>query len=433
MSDVIGAEPEFAQFGGRSCRLVEHHGAHAASAFFTSPFTRAAVVVCDTSEQQVSVWRGMGQDLWREEFPWRGPGFARVYSDLAERLGVPRGAERVVEDLARLVPNDAALEWPELVRYRDHALFVSPRVTDWVDATRGDLVEQAPGAQAFLHSLAQALLEFLADVRATIDEPNLCVAGGLFHNAYLNARVARSPLYQDVFVPVSCGNGGLAAGAALLGMQGRRASAPGASTPFLGPGYGNRDIKAVLENCKLTYAALDEHALEDRAIAAMKKGMLVAWFRDRMEWGPRALGNRSILADPTSEYASENLNTFLKHRPWYRSYGLVVCQEDVATYFDGPPHSAHMECEYRVRDPHLFRSILPQGANRLRVQTLPAEASALRSLLKGIGQLTGVPVLVNTSFNGFHEPIACTPRDAVRIFYGTGLDAMAIGSFWSTK
>jgi carbamoyltransferase len=433
MPDVLAAGPEFALFDGRTCRTVDHHNAHAASAFFTSPFERAAVIVCDTSGQEVSVWRGLRHDLGKQDFPWRGAGFARLYSDLAARLGASSGQERLVEDLARLIPDtldDAALP---LVRYRDHSLMVSPKLAERVDARPEATVARSEAARVILQTIGHAFLDFLADVRASIDEPNLCVAGGLFHNAYLNALVAQSPHFERTFVPVSCGNGGLAAGAALLGMARRQAVPAAASSPFLGPGYGNGDIKVVLENCKLTYTALDDERLIDAVVSELQSGRLVAWFRDRMEWGPRALGNRSIFADPLSEYASENLNRFLKQRPSYRSYGLVVCDEDVATYFEGPPRSPHMECEYRVRDPRLFRGILPRGADRLRVQTVGAESTALRSLLRTFGQLTGVPVLVNTSLNGFHEPIACTPRDAVRIFYGTGLDAMAIGSFWLTK
>jgi carbamoyltransferase len=304
---------------------------------------------------------------------------------------------------------------------------------DWADARRVASAENGRGPRGLLQAIGQALQDFLVDVRAALDEPYVCVAGGFFHNAYLNTLVARSPSFARTFVPVSCGNGGLAAGAALLGMAHRKSVPPAASSPFLGPGYDNHDIKGVLENCKLSYAVLDDERLISAVVSALQRGQLVAWFRDRMEWGPRALGNRSIFANPLSEYASENLNRFLKQRPSYRSYGLVVCEGDAATYFDGPLGSPHMECEYCVRDPRLFAGILPAGGDRLRVQTVGDGVPLLRALLKAFGRATGVPVLVNTSFNGFHEPIACSPRDAVRIFYGTGLDAMAIGSFWLTK
>ena len=148
-----------------------------------------------------------------------------------------------------------------------------------------------------------------------------------------------------------------------------------------------------------------------------------------MEWGARALGNRSILANPCSPYTLENLNTFLKQREPHRSYGVSVCLEDAPAYFDGPPASPFMEYEFDTKDPDLFRPLMPVKRTRLRVQTVDHAPVLFRRLLKMFGQASGVPVLVNTSFNGFHEPIVCTPRDAVRVFYGTGLDMAVIGNF----
>ena len=189
-------------------------------------------------------------------------------------------------------------------RWSGTAIIHSSFLPDWLNGSmrvRERRSRDVKSARVILQTIGQALLDFLAEVRASTDEPNLCVAGGLFHNAYLNALVAQSPHFERTFVPVSCGNGGLAAGAALLGMAQRQAVPAAASSPFLGPGYGNGDINVVLENCKLTYTALDDERLIDAVVSALQSGRLVAWFRDRMEWGPRALGNRSIFADPLSE------------------------------------------------------------------------------------------------------------------------------------
>ena len=199
-------------------------------------------------------------------------------------------------------------------------------------------------------------------------------------------------------------------------------------SPFLGPEFSPQETKAVLDNCKLSYDYLRDNQIIDHATAALAKGQLVGWFQGRMEWGPRALGHRSILASPVSPYVLENLNLFLKHRASHETYSVVTCVEDLPRYFRGPAKSSFMEYEYGVVDRDLLRTLLPTNATRLRVQTVDASAGLFYDLIRAFGDLTGVPMLVNTSFNGFNEPIVCNPRDAVRVFYGTGLDLAVLGS-----
>ena len=148
-----------------------------------------------------------------------------------------------------------------------------------------------------------------------------------------------------------------------------------------------------------------------------------------MEWGHRALGNRSILASPLSPYVLDNLNVFLKQRERHRAYGLSVCEEKAGSYFSGPGRSRSMEYEYTLKDPELFRHVLPAGAQALRVQTVDPAALLFQELHTAFAAATGTGVLVNTSFNGFSEPIVCSPRDAIRVFYGTGLDLLVLGCF----
>jgi carbamoyltransferase len=148
-----------------------------------------------------------------------------------------------------------------------------------------------------------------------------------------------------------------------------------------------------------------------------------------MEWGPRALGNRSILANPFSPHVLGNLNGYLKQREDYRAYGVSVCHEEAPQHFHVTAPSAFMELEYAPVDPSRFRYILPQGARTMRVQTIDEPRSLFRDLHRAFAAATGVGVLVNTSFNGFHEPIVCSPRDAIRVFYGTGLDMLVLGGF----
>jgi carbamoyltransferase len=166
------------------------------------------------------------------------------------------------------------------------------------------------------------------------------------------------------------------------------------------------------------------------AVDALMAGHLVGWFDGPMEAGARALGGRSILASPMSPFVLENLNRYLKRREPWRGYALSGEAAVVAEHFQGPAKARFMECDFRPRDASTFRHVLPHPQSALRIQTVDETAPPrFRQLLRVFGQASGLPILVNTSFNGFQEPLVCSPRDALRVFYGTGLDLLILGSF----
>ena len=228
--------------------------------------------------------------------------------------------------------------------------------------------------------------------------------------------------------PRSCrsipGNGGLAAGCALARAVelGERTSHGSVASSCLGPFYSHEEIKAVVDNCKLAYESWTSRAWLHAPW--MRCRVDNSWAASLAEWnGERErLATGGIFANPFSPYVLDTLNGFLKHRRPYRGYGMAVREEDAAGLFDGPAVSPFMECEYRPRDVDRFAHVLPKGVVTTRVQTVGDEPSMLRELLHAFGESSGSPVLVNTSFNGFHEPIVCSPRDAVRVFFGSGLD-----------
>ena len=188
--------------------------------------------------------------------------------------------------------------------------------------------------------------------------------------------------------------------------------------------------KETLDNCKLQYQLESEEGAISAAVRALQRGTLVGWFDGAMEWGPRALGARCILANPCSPFVLENLNRFLKRRESWRGYALSGRKSAVAEHLDGPVSAPFMECDYLPRDAALFRNVLPIAGAALRVQTVDESAPPrFRCLLDAFTAATGVPFLVNTSFNGLREPIVCSPRDAVRVFYGSGLDLLVINQF----
>jgi carbamoyltransferase len=418
---------------------LDHHEAHAATAHCLSPFESSAVFICDSGIScEMSGWAATPAGLQRQECLQAGPGLASLYSEFARLLGFGPGNEHQLEALARLNGEHPAGEFERLINYTDSRIVVAPEWTSvasrGLPPPGGALKARARVAAGFQRHLGTLMLSLLGDLRARAGLRHLALGGGLFYNTHLTTLVRQSGLFDDVFVPPNPGTAGIAAGAALAGTPEAWRPDRTAVTPFLGPEYDAESIKRTLDNCKLSYDVLDERQLIDTTVTALVRGELVAWFQGRMEWGHRALGGRSILASPLSPYVLENLNVFLKHRERHRTYGVSVPVERIAEFFSGPPVSRYMEYEYAPLDPDGFRSLLPEGAKTLRVQTIPVtpdpgSSHLFRLLHERFGEATGVPVLVNTSFNGFLEPMVCSPRDAVRVFFGSGLDRLVIGPF----
>jgi carbamoyltransferase len=417
---------------------VDGHRAHAAYAFHSSPFADALVLVSEVHHPRGwTAWRfrtGQPPEPVGEHigaYP-----LARIYGQLAEALGfVPTRDEHLVEALAR-AGRDRQPRIADQIASTAEGIRVAPTFADDVGAllATGDVESTkkdiAASVQRRLGECLTELLTHLAGLRATTAVPRaLCVSGGLFFNTAFTTTAATCGAFEHVHVPAHPGRNGTAIGAALVTGAAETIAAPLVGSPYLGPAYTDAHIKDVLDNCKLSYDLLREERLTDDVLQALARGRLVGWFHGRLEWGPRALGHRSVLASPLAPHTLDNLNGFLKHRPAYRTYGVSVPLASVREWFEGPAESPFMQFEYRPRDPGRFQAILPPGVERLRVQTVDDTQPRFLRLLTRWGEQTGVPVLVNTSFNGFHEPLVCSPRDAIRVFYGTGLDVLALEDF----
>ena len=376
--------------------VIDPHLAHATYARHASGLMNALVVVCGT---EVSAWH-LGNRVAVAE----PPQFAEEFGQLTARMGFrPTREEHLVEALARGGHADA--------------LAVQQRLGE---------------------GLLTMLEQLIAQTRAT----SVCLSGGLFFNTFFTSLVAASGLFDDVYVPPHPGRNGAALGAALVGA----ATVPTAvGSVYLGPSYTDEEIKSTLENCKLSFDLLQEDRMIDLVIHQLSRGRMVGWYHGRLEWGPRALGHRSVLADPFAPHVLENLNSFLKRRPAFRAYGVSVPAARLDDLFEfagstprtsrpaGSHPSPYMQFEYRPRDPDKFKTILPLGVQTLRVHTVDESEPRFLRLLNLWGDKVGLPVLVNTSFNGFHEPLVCSPRDAIRVFYGTGLDLLALENFLLRK
>ncbi len=424
---------------GAPCRAgaepIDHHFAHACAAYLTSPFAAAAIVICDHEAPGISVWQGEGAAVSAVDWPWTGPSLADVFSRIAAAFGFQsETATQRFEAMARLQPAARDARVAGLITLGADGLQVDPalesRLAGWLPSMTPGRPEVATLAAALQAHLGDVLVAFLEQVRTRTGATRVCLGGSLFYHSAMNTRVRQAGTFEEVFIPIDPGNSGLAVGAALHGSG----AAPALASPFLGPAYTPDEMKQVLDNCKLRYTWESDGSALDIAVEALRHGRLVGWFDGAMEWGPRALGARCILANPASPYVLDNLNRFLKQREPWRGYALSGLAEDVARYFDGPRDAPFMECDYLPRDGEPFRHLLPSPGAAVRIHAVSqAGAPRFRRLIERFRDVTGLPFLVNTSFNGLHEPIVCSPRDGVRVFYGTGLDVLVMSQFVLTK
>ena len=430
--------------GGAAAASIDGHQAHAAYAFHASGFRSGLAIVSEVHKPRGwTAWRFEGgRQLPRElgeslgDFP-----LAKIYGQLTQAMGFqPMRDEHLIEAMARS-GSTAATEASDLITLTEAGVVVDAAFNDVVRraTTSADPDRAARDVAASVQRrLGECLVELLNRIAAL--EPgglaeNLCLSGGLFFNTFFTTAAATCGTFKQVYVPPHPGRNGTALGAALISGGSGLVTSQVSGSPYLGPGYSDGQIKEALDNCKLSYDFVQGDRLNDAVLHALVRGRLVGWFHGRLEWGPRALGHRSVLASPFAPHVLENLNGFLKRRPSYRSYGVSVPRSQVEALFDAPGSKASpfMQFEYRPRDPDKFRTILPRGVETLRVHTVDEDEPRFLRLLEMWGQKTGTPVLVNTSFNGFHEPLVCSPRDAIRVFYGTGLDILALGDFFLRK
>jgi carbamoyltransferase len=412
----------------------EHHEAHACASYLTSPFSSAAIVICDREQPGVSVWKGEGADVRRIDWPWSGPSFSDLYSECSALVGFgSESGDQRFEALARMMAAAPDGRLQPLFTTDGHRIEAlaqwRQRVAEIQAGSAGDAV-RAPVAAALQQQIAELLVETLRRIKAHTSAGQLCLGGSLFYHSSINSVVRQSGLYDRVFIPANPGNAGLAVGTAM-----RLSNLPPAPlSAFMGPSYDPDAIKSTLDNCKLRYDWTDEGAIIEQTVHHLQQGRLVGWFEGRMEWGPRALGARSILANPFSPYVLENLNRFLKRRESWRGYALSTLSDAARAHFSGPDEAPFMECDFRPLDVARFRSVMPSTAAHIRLHVVGENGPRrFQSVLKAFGEATGIPCLVNTSFNGFHEPIVCTPRDAVRVFFGSGLDVLMLDRFMLTK
>ncbi|MDC0987148.1 carbamoyltransferase, partial [Alphaproteobacteria bacterium] len=470
----------------------EHHMSHAASAFYPSPYEEAVVLTMDGvgewATTSVAIGKGKNLKVVKEiHFPHS---LGLLYSALTYYIGfkVNSGEYKVMGLAPYGEPIYADLILDKLVDLKDDGSFRLNQ--DYFDYCTGLTMTNAkfddlfggPPRQPDSELLVQKHMDIAASIQgvtetvmlkmtralaAEFDIPNLCLAGGVALNCVGNGKVLRDRAFKNIWVQPAAGDAGGALGAAMYAHhlyfdQDRALRTTGKNGPndtmqggYLGPEYEQSDIETRLRDMGAKFDVLSSAEVTDAAAAALADEQAVGWMQGRMEFGPRALGARSIIGDPRSPSMQKTLNLKVKYRESFRPFAPSVLREDVGEWFDHEADSPYMLMVANVKKNHqremteaesaLFgieklnipRSIIPAVTHvdySARIQTVHEDTNPkYHALIKRFKELTGCPIVVNTSFNVRGEPIVCTPEDAFRCFMGTELDVLVVGDCYLKK
>ncbi len=473
--------------------FVEHHVAHAASALFCSPFEEAALLTVDGVGEWTTATFGRGRADWTDgkesDIELRGEirfphSLGLLYSAFTAFLGfevnegeykvmgmAPYGRPRYLDRVYKLIQVDEdgsfCLNMDYFSFYHSTEqtfnqkfvdLFGKPRLPEsdfftlrthprrdhphWDDLVAEQNQEYADISASIQQVTEEILLKMAGHAHKTTGLKKLCLAGGVALNSVANGRILREAPFEDVFIQPAAGDSGGALGAALyayhiLLKKPRRFVLENC---YWGQEYSGYEIADALKEKGLDFKEFaDDELLLNRLVDGLVQGKVVGWFQGRFEWGPRALGNRSILADPRRSDMKTTVNAKIKFREPFRPFAPVILEEETGRYFDLPQPERHYPARFMllVAPIHEDKQAQIPAVNHWgtgRLQTLKAETNPrYYRIVKKFGQATGVPVLMNTSYNLRGEPIVASPADALRTFYNSGLDMLAIGDFLVTK
>lgn len=440
--------------------FLDHHLCHAASSFLVSPFDRAAVLVVDgASEAHTTMLARADRDgievVRRIALPHSlGQFYAAMTAYLGFKpdhdeyivmglaaYGEPRFAHAIRDQILPLLPdgefrfNVSLLDF-HLARLR----IFSPALLTLLGPNRhpdDELTQRHRDLAASVQLVLEDTLVHLARaLRQATGLDRLCLAGGVAYNCVANSRLARESGFRDVYVPPAAGDSGAALGAALW-LNYRRGSLrerTEMTSASWGPEFSDEECRGALERVGLTIERLSDEQLCERVAGELARGRLVCWFQGRMEWGPRALGNRSLLADPRREDMRALINAKVKLREPFRPFAPSVLEERASDFFERSTPSPFMLFTAAVRAS--AKGIIPAVVHvdgSARVQTVDTKSNPrYRQLIEAFDRLTGVPVLLNTSFN-VHEPIVCSPEEAVQCFLRTEVEWLVMGNWLARR
>ncbi|RJO68957.1 MAG: hypothetical protein C4523_06700 [Myxococcales bacterium] len=447
-------------YGGRIA-FADHHYAHAASAFYSSGFDEAAILTMDGVGEWATMTKGAGRgDRLHLTHELRYPhSLGLLYSTFTAFLGFrvnggegkvmglasygkPVYSEKLLSDMLD-VREDGSFRFNlDYFAFTQSMVMYSARFVREFGAPRApesELTQRDFDLAASLQDVVEIIaLKAARHLRQETGLKAICIGGGVGLNSVANGKILEQLDYEKIFIQPASGDDGGAIGGALYfyhQVLGKPRSWR-MTNAFLGPANDPEEIRRFLELRKLPFKQFaDERALIDRAARDLAAGKIVGWLQGRMEYGPRALGNRSILANPTIPDMKDVLNARVKHREWFRPFAPVTPLEHVADWFDPPIESPYMLLVVRTRPDkaHILPSITHVDGTA-RLQTVTREQNPrYYDLVKRFGELTGVPVLLNTSFNIRGEPIVCDYGDGLACFLNTEMDALAMENCYLVK
>ena len=433
-------------------RFVDHHLAHAISAYAFSGFDDAAVLVLDGrgAWEATSLWRGHAgrlEHIWT--IPWPNS-LGLFYAQFTQYLGfVPYSDEWKVMGLAPY--GEPGVDLSDFMRPDDAPYHVDAHLLLGRDSTPTAGIEARLGPARIPESEIDVLHKNLAFAvqdmcerammtlaRSAVTETgcrSLCLAGGVALNSKANGKILASGVVDKIFVQPAASDDGVCLGAALAPLLDAGGKLPMRTMrdANLGVEFSDAEIAASLGTYKIRASPVSDPACV--AAEMLANGKILGWFQGRMEFGPRALGYRSILADPRDPEMNAKVNNAVKFREWWRPFAPSMLAEVADQYLESATDSPFMVLTAQVRQD--MRNVIPSVTHvdgSARPQTVEREVNPLYwRLISEFGRRTGVPVVMNTSFNLRGEPIVCTPTDAVRTFFSSGMDALVIGSFLVEK
>lgn len=433
-------------------RFVDHHLAHAISAYAYSGFDDAAVLVLDGrgAWEATSLWHGRDGRLEHKwTIPWPNS-LGLFYAKFTQYLGfTPYSDEWKVMGLA---PYGApGVDLSEFIRPNENPYRVATKLLIAKDSAPLEAIEarMGPGrvpeseletrhrnvAFAVQDMCEQAMMTLAKTAIAQTGSRNLCLAGGVALNSKANGKIHASGILKNIFVQPAASDDGVCLGAVLAPHLDNGGKLPVRKMrhAYLGNECSNAEIEKALETYKIRATRVDDPA--KAAAEMLANGKILGWVQGRMEFGPRALGSRSILADPRDPEMTAKVNNAVKFREWWRPFAPSMLSENASEYIESATDSPFMILTAQVRPEK--RKVIPAVTHvdgSARPQTVERDVNPLYwRLIHEFGQRTGVPVVMNTSFNLRGEPIVSSPTDAIRTFYSSGMDALVIGNFVVAK